>query len=86
MIKPYDHQEYHTVRLPSTSSKFGDNDKKRPSKEHPSFNLYDELVEAQKVYDDSIKEDESSNLYDELVEAQRLYDEYYKLRILKLLF
>ena len=82
MIKPYDHQEYHTVRLPNTSSKFGDNENNIPSKEHQSFKLYDELEEAQRVYDESIKEHESSNLYDELVEAQRLYNEYYKHGIL----
>ena len=76
MIKPYDYQECRIV--PSACSKIGDNGKNIPSKEHHSLNLYDELVEAQRVYDESFKEHKSSKLYDELIEAQRLYDEYYK--------
>lgn len=67
MIKPYDYQKVFGVKdtksrsISSASSKFGD--EKLPSKEIESFKMYDELVEAQIIY-----------------------DEYYKLRILKLLF
>jgi len=73
MIKPYDYQEVF------------DNEKDAKSRSYASksFIVYDELVEAQRLYDQSFKEHESSNLYDELVEAQRFVDEYYKHRIFK---
>ena len=53
MIKPYDYQECRIV--PSACSKIGDNGKNIPSKEHHSLNLYDELVEAQRFYDEYYK-------------------------------
>ena len=73
MIKPYDYQEVFE----------NENDTKSRSYASESFIVYDELVETQRLYDQSFKEHKSSNLYDELVEAQRFFDVHYKHRIFK---